>query len=287
MLPGKPAVLVAWTQSNRVSFLDVQNGTQLGELSIEPPKTDEPDRRSDGWQAFIKTLIAPSGVALPYVHTAQASIYLSVDGRMRLYHTGGADLFLEIDGKETKLEAGETPFLAAALDRSLGLLAALDSEAKLHIYQQRIRVGIFDTGLKIVDEFRPALVMSADGTVLFVTDGHNIVVVESSGRVRQRQELYYTLGAINCSPDGHRFVTSDLDANVIRIYDGNLGPTHQRFAVDLLADARRTQLLSTAAMASAALGPLAINNKGVLAFGLSGVLCVTNLLKMKAFPKAQ
>jgi len=285
MLSGKPSLLVAWTHANHISFLDLQNGTTQGDVTIETPKTA--DRRNDAWQAFIKSLAAPNGVYLPSIQTTHGSLYLSADGRMRLYHLGGSDLFLEIDGKESRLEiTDKTKFVTAGLDRSLGLLAALDSEAKLHIYQQRIRVGVFDTGLELEEEFRPALVISHDGTALFLTDGRTVVVMDSGGRVRQQLKLHYTLGAINCSPDGHRFVTSDLDANVIRIYDGDLLPTHQRYAVDLLADAKRAQLLSSNTMASAALGPLAINNKGVVAFALSGMVCVTSLIKLKAHPKA-
>ncbi|MCZ2095918.1 MAG: hypothetical protein LC121_06520, partial [Anaerolineae bacterium] len=114
-----------------------------------------------------------------------------------------------------------------------------------------------------------------------------VVLMDATGRVRKRLSLYYHLGAINCSPDGHRFVASDFDANVVRVYDGSLTPTHQRFAVDLLTEAKRSQLLASTLTASAALGPLAINNKGVLAFAVSGTICVTSLARMKAHPKAR
>ena len=113
-----------------------------------------------------------------------------------------------------------------------------------------------------------------------------IVLMDSGGRVRKRLDVHYRLGAINCSPDGRRFVASDLDDNVVRIYDGDLLPTHQRYAVDLLAEAKKSQLLASSATGQRALGPLAINNKGVLAFALSGTVCVTSLARMKAHPKA-
>ncbi len=152
--------------------------------------------------------------------------------------------------------------------------------------KQHVRVGVFDTRLQIDEEFRPVLIVSADGTALFVSDGKRITAFDASGQIRQHLPLHYTLGAINSSPNGRRFVTSDLDATVIRIYDGNLTPTHQRFAVDLLAEAKHAQLLSSASTISAAVGPLAINNKGVLAFAIAGTLCVTSLAKLKAHPKA-
>jgi hypothetical protein len=285
ILSGKPTLLAAWTQANRVTFLDLQSGSQEGDRTIEEVKTE--DRRSTLWQDFIKTLIAPNGVYLPTVRAPQAAISMTADGKMRLYQTSATELFLEIDGKESKLEvADKTAFIGVALDRSLGLLVALDSTAKLHIYQQHIRVGIFETGLKLEEEFRPILAISQDGTALFLTDGKAIVLMDSGGRVRKRIDVHYRLGAINCSPDGHRFVASDLDDNVVRIYDGNLLPTHQRYAVDLLTEAKKAQLLASSSLTSAALGPLAINNKGVLAFALSGTVCVTNLARMKAYPKA-
>jgi hypothetical protein len=285
ILPGKPNVLAAWTQESRVSFLDMQNGAQRGERTIDPVSGD--DRRGDAWREFVASLVAPNGVYLPTVRIRQAAIHMTADGQMRLYQTAPGDLYLEIDGKEAKLETdGATEFNAVNLDRALGLMAALDSSARLHLYQQHVRLGIFETGLKIHEEFRPSLVISQGGASLFLTDGQTIVLMDATGRVRKRLDLHYRLGAISCSPDGHRFVVSDFDANVVRIYDGTLTPTHQRFAVDLLTEAKRSQLLASAA-ASAALGPLAINNKGALAFALSGTICVTSLSRMKAHPRTR
>ncbi len=284
ILSDKPRIVAAWTQNSRVTYLDLQTGAPRGDRTIEDIPGE--DRRSEAWQTFIRSLTAPNEMFLPYVRTKQAAISISADGRMRLYQTSPTDLFLEIDDKESKLVLdGDASFLTVNMDRSLGLLAALDADARLHLYQQHIRVGTFETGLTVDEQFRPTLTLSQDGTALFLTDGRSIVVMDSAGRVRRRLDLHYTLGAMNCSPDGKRFVTSDLDANVIRIYDRSLTPTHQRFAVDLLVEAKRAQLLPSPGMSSTALGPLAINNKGVLAFALSGALCVTNLAKMKAYPK--
>ncbi len=282
MLSGKPTILAAWTQSNRVTFLDLQNGAQRGDLTLEDLKAD--DRRAPAWQEFVRSLAAPNGAFLPTVRTRQAVIHSAADGQIRLYQTSPSNLYLEIDGKESKLET-DGAFLALALDRAQGVLAALDTTARLHLYRQHLRVGVFETGLRIDEEFRPTLVIAQGGASIFLTDGRAIVLMDGDGTLRKRFDLHYTLGAINCSPDGKRFVVSDLDANVIRIYDGDLLPTHQRFAVDLLAEARRAQLMAAANTTSAALGPLAINNKGALAFALSGTLCVTSLSKLKAYPK--
>ncbi|MEP7290866.1 MAG: hypothetical protein ABI835_03735 [Chloroflexota bacterium] len=284
ILPGTPTVLAAWTQPNRVTFLDLQNGSQREDRTIEDVNSE--DRSAPAWAEFMQTLSATNGLYLPVVRTRRTAIWLSADGKTRLYQTSPSELFLEIDGKESKLETeAGTNFLAVALDRSTGVLAALDEAAKLHIYQQHVRTGIFETGLKVDEEFRPTLAISHDGAALILTDGQTIVLMDDAGEVRKRQTLHYRLGALNCSPDGRRFVVSDLDANVVRVYDGDLNQSHQRFAVDILAEAKKSQLFASSAMATAALGPLAISSKGVLAFALSGTICVTSLARMKAQPK--
>lgn len=285
ILSGASSVLAAWTQVNRVAFLDLQNGTQREDRTIEALQSE--DRAVPAWAQFVAALTATNGVYLPYMRTPRTSIWQCADGKIRLYQTAPSELFLEIAGKEARLEADAgTGFSTVALDRVTGLVAALDASAKLHIYRQHVRVGIFDTGLQPDEEFRPVLVVSPDGNALSVTDGKSLVLVNPDGEIRKRLELHYRLGALNCSPDGKRFVASDLDANVVRVYDEDLNQTHQRYAVDLLAEAKKSQLIASSAMATAALGPLAISSKGVLAFALSGMICVTSLARMKAQPKA-
>ena len=84
-------------------------------------------------------------------------------------------------------------------------------------------------------------------------------------------------------------MTTDLEANVIRAYSSaDLSVTHQRFAVDLLADARRAQVLPVTITAGAAVGPLSVNTRGVVAFATSsGLVCATSLTRMKAVPKSK
>ena len=283
ILTGTPTLLAAWTQPNRVTFLDLQNGSQREDRTLEMPKSE--DRTTPAWSEFMGTLQASNGVCFPVVRAARTSILATVDGKYRLYQTAPSEVFLDVDGKEAKLESDGASFSALAMAHEAGLLAALDSEAKLHIYRQHVRVGIFETGLQGDEEFTPALTISHDGSVLALTDSRSIVLMDAAGALRKRIELHYRLGALVCSPDGKRFIVSDLDANVIRVYDADLVPTHQRFAVDLLAEAKKSQLFASSTMSSAALGPLAINNKGVLAFALAGTICVTSLARMKANPK--
>jgi hypothetical protein len=287
ILTGKPSLLAVWAQPNRVVYLDLQTGAKVDDRLIEEPQvTDHGDER---WQKFVKSNTAPNGAHLPFVRTRQTAIYTTSDGNMHVYSVNNAQVYLEANGREIRLDIGSDAKLAAvSLDRTLGLLAALDRAGKLHIFQQHIRVGVVETGLTLQDDLQPEIAVSHGGTSIFATDGQQVVLIDPSGKVRKRLELHYTAGALACSPDGKLLVTSDVESGVVRIYSGvEMTATHQRFAVDLLADAKRVQHGTGGGLVGAALGALALNNKGVLAFALAGMVCVTNLARLKSLPRKQ
>ena len=93
------------------------------------------------------------------------------------------------------------------------------------------------------------------------------------------------MGPIACSPDGKNLALADADIGVIRVYDENLQPTHQRFAADMLADARRVQLMGGNGGSSSMLSALALNNRGVLAFAVAGIVCVSSMSRMAVLPR--
>jgi hypothetical protein len=287
ILPGKPSLLAAWMQRERVAFFDLESGAPVEEQVLKPARAGE--RPGERWQEFVASLVAPNAVYLPAVRTPQASIYATNDGQMRLYHVGDADLFLEIEGKEIRLEtSGANCFLSVALDRVLGLVAALDDQGKVYIFQQHIPVGVFNLGLSVLPELPPALVISHGGAAIFVSDGRQIVLTNSSGRVRKHLDIHYYVGRIACSPNGKLLATSDLETGVLRLYNGgDLTPTHQRHAFDLLAAATQLQLLADLPPSDVALTALAAHDDGVLAFAMSGVICVTNVEHMDALPRPQ
>lgn len=287
ILGGKPPLLAAWIHRDRVAFFDLETGAPVEERVLKPVRAGE--RQSDRWHEFVASLAAPNLVYLPAVRTPQATIYATHDGQMRLYHVGACDLFLEIEGKEIRLEAnGVNDFLAVGLDCVLGLIAALDDRGKIHIFQQHIPVGKFDVGLSVQPELPPGLVISHGGAAIFVSDGQQIVLTDSSGRARHRLDAHYFIGRIACSPNGKLLVTSDLETGVLRIYNGSdLTPTHQRHAYDLLTDATQLQLLADLPPADMAVTALAAANDGVLAFAMSGVICVTNAEQMDTLPRPQ
>ncbi len=285
ILPGKTA-LVAASAGGSIHYFDLETGIAVGQRSLK----DAPavSRSDDRWQEYMTSLIAPNKAYPPFVRANRSDIYISDDGRMRLYYTGGTDLFLEVDGKEGKLEpGGAADFLAVGLDRFLGLIGALDEQNRLHIYQQHIPVGVFDIGLKRHDDLRPQIAI-ANGGSIFVTGGQDILVVDSGGRVLRRQETHYAMRKLDCSANGRWVATCDLETNVLRAYTGtDLMPTHQRHAIDLMADATQIQLLADLPPAQVAVSALTIGSKGVVAFAMGGVICVSDMTLMTALPRPQ
>jgi hypothetical protein len=285
ILEGDPLLLAAWSRRDRVAYYELETGTPLEERVFRPP----PDRRASDWQDFISELKAPNGTVLPFFQGMMFDTYLTDDGRMRLYYEGGAQLYLETEGREIALEAEESEDLRAiALDRFLGLSAALDDSAHIHLYQQHIHVGRFNLGLSPLTELRPQIAIARGGGSIFVTDGRQIVLTDSSGKPRRGLDAHYFVNKMDCSPGGNFLITSDVDTGVIRVYDGaDLTLLFQRFAIDLLAHAVQVQLLADLPPVKVAPNALTIDNQGVIAFALSGVLCVTHTSHMDALPRPQ
>jgi len=284
ILPGKQTLLAAWTQRDRATYFDLETGIEIGEHQHKAVS-----RQSDKWAEFIASLIAPNGAYLPFVRTAQATLYTTNDGKLRLYWMTGDELLLELDGKEIKLELkAKANLVALGLDRLMGAIAALDAKGKLHIFQQSISVGSFDLKLNVDEDAQFSLAIANGGSAIFVSDGREIVLTDTSGKVKKRQSVHYFIGRMVCSPDGKRIVTSDPETGVIRVYTGDeLQPTHQRHALDLLQDAAQLQLIADLPPFNAAPGSLAIDDKGSIAFNISGVVCAATLKQLAALPRPQ
>lgn len=287
ILSGSTPLLAVWLQRARVYFFDLEIGAQVGERVIAEP--DLANRQDGRWRDFMAGLTAPNRTYLPLVRAARNDIYVSTDGRMRLYHAGQADLRVEVDGHETALEVKSVQdFLAVDMDRYLGLACAVDDQGRLHLFQQQTPAGIYETGLRLIEEIRPTIGVTHGGGTIFISDGQQIVQLDSSGQVRSRLATHYPVNRLGCSPNGRWLATGDTETNVIRIYNGtDLAATHQRHADDLLAQADALQLFADPPPPSAALNTLAINNKGDLAFALAGVICVTSVEQMNAVPRPQ
>lgn len=288
LLSCKPAAVAAWTHADRVTLLDLQHGAKIDELRFEEAGGTE--YLSAPWRAYLASLKAAGDTPLPVVRANRVTVFTARDGQIRLFRAGDEALTLEAGGRLFPLvaEPGAT-ILTLAVSADGRTTALLDRKGRLHLYQMHIRTGIFEVGLHPLDELAPALAVTDDGSRVFASDGQRLSVVDAAGRVVLRTETPYPLGTLACSGDGKWLVTTDLEANVIRAYaSASLSVTHQRFAVDLLADARRAQVLPVTITAGAAVGPLTVNSRGVIAFALSsGLVCATSLTRMKAIPKSK
>jgi hypothetical protein len=286
IIEGEPTLLAVWSRRDRIAYYDLDSGIYRGEQVFEIPEVD--DRQGERWQSFVSGLKAPNGGYLPAVNTGAVTVHTTDDGRMRLYDAGAAGLYLEDDGKEARLDTGDAIRRAVALDRFLGLSAALDQEGWLHVFQQQIKVGAFDLGLTLREELMPVVAIARGGGAIFVTDGQAVVLTDSGGQVRKRLETHYLIRQMTCSPDGGYLVTGDMDTGVVRVYHGaDLALSHQRFAIDLVAEATQVQLLADMPPPSVALSTLTVADGGTLAFSMAGVICVTDLTFMDELPRPQ
>ena len=283
ILPGKPSVLAAWTGVRRVFFFDLKNGNRLGERAYDGILP--PERAGEAWQTYVGGFHAPNEAPLPHVRLDGLTLYNGGDGAVRLLHDDSGDLVLDMGAQHVRLHRDEdTRFVAVAYDRGSGLTAAIDEGGRLHTYKHDVRLAIVDLGLA-VEDWRPSLALPVSGNTVICSNGETVFVTDARGNLRQRLDLHYRLGSLACSPNGKYLALGDVDVGVIRVYDAHLQATHQRFAADLLADARRVQLIGGTSGSGAMLSALALNNRGALAFALAGMVCVSNLGRMTLIPR--
>jgi hypothetical protein len=279
---SRQPLLAVWTQPGRVSYVDLQSGATVGEQRL----TDLANRQPEHWQTLLSELQAPNGVYPPVVVGAGLSIYLTQTGQQRLYHLSSGEIFLAAGAREAKLD-GDARFRVVALNRTNGVIGALDSSGKLHVYQQGSGLKIHDIGLPALDpEVLVAIVIPGDNSTIYIACDRLLLRVNAQGQVDKRAQLHYPIGAFACSARGERLVCSDRDTNVIRVYNAaDLQPLYQRHAADLIARATQVQLIADPAPSMVALNHLAVDDEGQVAFALAGVVCATDVTEFLALPR--
>ncbi|MEM9954031.1 MAG: hypothetical protein AAF846_20645 [Chloroflexota bacterium] len=286
VLPGKNAQLVAWTRRNQAQLYDLKNGTFLEEITLGD--VSDVARNSDEWLNFLSQTKAPnSQFYLPRIQTPFLDMLSSDDGALRVYRLVNDQLFIEADGVESELALiGGIKLISIDLDGALGTFVGLDENLKLHIYQQNIRVGTFDIGLQRDGDLRANVMISRGGNAIYATDGRRLVYVDTGGTVHKTLETHYFIGRMAASPNGGMVVTSDMESGVLRVYRGDrLVLTHQKFAMDLVAMADQVQLMADLPPRSTAISAMTASNKGIFAFAISGVICVTDVKAMDEVPR--
>lgn len=286
ILAGKPTALAVWTRRDKVQIFALESGTLLSEMSL----TSIPDapRSSETWQGFLAKLVgANKHFYLPYVRLGNLQLFSTDDGKLRIYHQQDERLFIETDGDEEELSiVGGERFIAMDLDGALGIFVGLDEKLRLHIYQQNIRVGAFDVGLKADADLRASVCISRGGDMIFASDGQRLVAVDTGGTRKKKIETHYVIGRLACSPAGGMVLTSDTEAGVLRAYKGeNLVLTHQKFAIDLLEAANQVQLLADLPPLASSITAIAAHSKGIISFAMGGVICVSDVSQMDELPR--
>lgn len=281
-------MLAVWTTNKRVEFYDIETGARYGDSEI-PPMPPYQDYTGEMWQIFLENLKDMKARSyLPMVITDIATIYTTTDGMLRLVYEAKRHLHLLADGHLTRLDTQSADyFISLDFDPISGCTVALDAGGRLYIYQRAELMGVFELGLDIDMFLYPSVIIANNGGTIFVTDGKQIVALDASGDVLRRIPIHYNLRHMACSPDGARVVTSDTEAGLIRVYNGHdLKQTHQRFAVDLIADAQQVQLLANLPPITATVSALVAGDNGVIGFAMSGVICMTDVSYLTALPQA-
>ena len=274
----KSAVLAAWTHPGRVSYFDLHSGIPLGETQLSGLNS----RDHEHWQTLLPTLEAPNGLQLHIIPTTNGTLYLGETAEIRLHYLPLGETVLAVGEREIKFDR---PFVAAALDHESGLMAALDRDGCLHLYDKASATGEFDIGLPSPAPRTPVMLNVRESRVL-VAYGRHLIEVDSAGKIVKRLELHYPISALASSAAGHLLACCDRETNVIRIYEGEkLTPRYQRHAEDLMVKATQVQLLADPPPSMAALNSLAVNEQGMLAFALAGVICVAGTEQMNLVPQ--
>lgn len=286
ILSGQWPLLAVWPQIDRVEFYDLAYGAWHGCRQIEEPPPNK-DYMGEEWRLFLAGLVDLKGRAcLPVVSARQTMIYSIDNGRVNLFREPDNRLIFRQDDQLHALDIEPSRLAAVDLDRSLGLVAALDVEGRLCLYRQGILRGAFDMGLRIDPLRTCSVAISHGGRLILLTDGRQIVMANTSGAVIRRLEVHYEIRQIACSPAGDIIAASDNEDGLIRVYSGaDLALSHQRFAQDLIAEAQQIQLMADLPPVSAAVNALVAGHRGAVGFAMSGVICVTNVNQMARLPR--
>jgi hypothetical protein len=284
-LPTKPIALAVWPQNSRVHFLAAADGARLQDVTIE--QHPEPDADAAGWREFLGTLKAFDGkTCLPFVPGNDWRLYSSVDGEFRVVMLTSRRLLLDHAGQFTRLKLKKTQRIRhLAMSPTDHHWAILDKSNDLNLYEGTRMVNSFPVEIEAGRESAALLAVSGSLRALFVYDGRRLLKLNRKGRIQAEVDVYYRPQQLACSPSGKRVVTTDLDAGIIRIYRGDdMTLTHQRFAIDLVAMAQQVQLMAELPPVGIATHALAATDPSLIAFSMSGIVCLASIDDMAPLP---
>lgn len=287
VLPTPRPMLAAWTRPDHVELFDMADGSRLEERTLPPAPRGRYNARV--WEAYVAALAVSAHHWLPNVTTPDYTLLLTDDGRARLYWDHERSLTLVDEGNRFSLDTdGARHFVALDFDRELGTTLALADDGRVHLFQQEDKLGVFEVGLAPSADRRAAVAIASGGQTLFVSDGQRLVVLNHNGRVIKQLDTHYEISLMACSPDGQVLGLTDNENGVLRLYRGqDLLLTHQKFAIDLIATARRSQLLEEMPPLTTAVNSIALYTAGTVVFAMGGVICATHADDFNRLPNVR
>lgn len=281
MLAGRNSnLLAAWSQPDRVTFFDMESGALVGERQVEVALSEA--RQYDRWQALLPEIKAPNGVYPSVLSIDGWRVYLDCTARLRVLISDEGEIIIARGPDEEKIAVRAA--LSVGLDRASGHIIILDAEGNVRICDQSGALSQPIPEITVEPGARTALAVVESGAG-YIASERTLLRLDRQGKLSARTELHYSIGQFACSPDGHLLACADLETNVLRVYSGDhLTPLYQGHAVDLMAKTTQLQLIADLPPARAAISNLAIDNRGVIAFALAGVICVTAVDEMRQMP---
>lgn len=285
LLPGDPGLVAIFSMPQTVHFFDKLTGASHGAMQYAPLNaSDEPG--SPAWREFTAHLRAPGGVVFPNIDAGIGIVHSSHDGHVHLVHLRNGCLMLDIEGRVAPLNHPEdgAAFVAAALDRELGTVAALDDRGSLHFFQQHISMGQYAVSHDSMSEPKRVLLPDAADRVWVIEPGH-VQVIDLAGRTLARAATPESSGQAAVSPDAQLLVLVEASLERITVFDGDLLPMRRANMLDLLENAMPVQLLEQAGWVADSDALIATDELGFVAFCWGGWLCVTTLDEFAPLPR--
>lgn len=284
ILSGIPDLLAVWFRWNAVAYYDLISGAVIEDTDLDIP--DSTEFESLEWQNFSASLRAPNQLPLPCVEIPTVTIYSVQDGTNKLYHTRANELIFQQNTTTSQIDVSPiSSIYALAFDTFKANYSILDSKGSLHIFSKDQYLSCVDLGIDVQTVNHIHLCMAQGGQTIVINADNLLLICDGTGKIKYREHLPNPVQNLACSDSGRYIVTSDIDTSVLRVYETlTMRQTHQRFAVDLIAAATQLQLMADFPPISAAVNALTINDHGIIAFAIHGVICVSHLSHMTKIP---
>ena len=276
----KERILLVWYQ-DAINYYHVENGALF--YTRQVVSSPEP-LHGENWETYLDSLRAPNQLPLPYVRTHNTLLYFTMDGKQTVVDDG---LGLQVLVHKTLHPFSQihAEMLTMTVDYKSGIIAVLGESGRLYLFRENIPLGEYALPIPLKKGILPDLFMSENAQHIFICDGNYLVVYNRDGVLQLKHSFSYTVGKIACSPNGQMLITSDSQNGVLRVYvGGQFRFSYQKFAIDLYAKAKQIQLLAGFPTSFTAVSGLTIQDDGMFAFSMGGIVVRTHTDYMEEIP---